>query len=447
MLVWELLTIVVLVLLNGVLAGAEIAVVAMRDTRLNELIDKGSNAALAVRQLRGLPERFLATVQVGITLVSATAGAFGGAAFAEDLSPLISGALPFLSTYAEELSFAIVVLGISYLSLVLGELVPKSLALRSSESYALFIGRPLLWLSVAARPLIWLLTASSNAVLKIFGDSTSFIETRLSPRELRQLLEEAGHAGTLHPQTAKIATRALGFSGLTAADAMVPRNEVVAVSRSASALELRALLSEKSHYRLPVYDGTLDNTVGYVSMKDLLALVWEGRPWNIDTLIRPAYYVLPSTKAIDLLTQMQRRHMPLAIVLEERGGLAGVVTVESLLEELVGKIFNESVLNEPGPMKPEPDGSVTVPGSAMVRDVNRELAFDLPEEGDYTTVAGLCMVLTGRIPKKGTTIITQQGYALEVLDASTRRIDKVRVHPPPPHAQKAKHPSPQSTRH
>jgi|CXWL01.1.fsa_nt_gi putative hemolysin len=385
MLAWELLVIVALVLVNGVLAGAEIAIVAMRETRINELIGAGNSAALAVQQLRRSPERFLATVQVGITVVSATAGAFGGAAFAADLAPVISTLLPIFNDYAHPLAFAVVVLCLSYLSLVLGELVPKSLALRSSEKYALFIGRPLLWLSGAVRPLIWVLTASSNAVLKLFGDRTSFIEARLSPEELRQLLEEAGHAGTLHPRSAQIATRALGLSELTAADAMVPRDEVVAVSRYAS----------------------------------------------------PAYYVLPTTKAIDLLTQMQKRSMPFAIVLEERGGLAGVVTIENLVEELVGKIFSEQTQRPTEHLHAEADGTVTVPANTPVRNLNRELSFELPEEGDYTTVGGLCMVLSGRIPKKGTTLVTHEGYGLEILDSSPRRIGAVRVHPPAAHPHKA----------
>lgn len=426
MLLSEALIILFLVMLNGVLAGAEIAVVAVRDTRLRELSEKGSRSARAVLALRSTPERFLATVQVGISVISATAGAFGGAAFAEDLAPFIAP-LPGIGAYARELSFAAVVLLVSYLSLVLGELVPKSLALRSSESYSLIIARPLLGLSRVAQPLIWFLTASSNVVLRIFGDRTSFVETRLSAAELRQLLEDASRVGSVHPKVARIASQAFDLAALTAADAMVPRERVVAVSRTAPADELNALLKQR-YWRVPVFDGSIDNIIGYVSQKDLQALERSGHAVELDSLIRPAYFVFTSTKAIDVLTQMQKRKAPLAVVMEERGGFAGIVTVEDLLKDLVGELAHDA--KRPGPIERGPGRSVTVLGTVSVRDLNRQLGFALPDDGDYTTIAGLCVVLTGRIPPVGTTIVTPQGYTLEVVDASSRRIRGVRIHPP-----------------
>lgn len=179
----ELLIVIALVLANGVLAGAEIAVVALRRTRLNELVERGSSSARAVGHLRDNPEQFLATVQIGITVIGATAGAFGGATFAQELAPVI-GAIGPPAPYADEIALTAVVVLISYLSLVLGELVPKSLALRYAERDALALGRPLRLLSRVARPLVWLLTASSNVLLKLFGDHTTFTESRLSLEEL-----------------------------------------------------------------------------------------------------------------------------------------------------------------------------------------------------------------------------------------------------------------------
>lgn len=429
----EVLVILLLVLLNGVLAGAEIAIVGVRRTRLSELVEQGHGGARAVQRLRDKPERFLATVQIGITVVGATAGAFGGATFAKDLEPLLALIAP-VAPYAEQLALGLVVALVSYLSLVLGELVPKSLALKAAEPYALFIARPLEWLSVATRPLVWFLTASSNLVLKVFRDSTTFTETRLSPEELRQMVEEAARAGTVDAHAGKIASRALDFADLVAADVMVPRGRVVALPRSASREEVRQLLLEKSHSRVPVYDESIDNIVGYISMKDVLAFAWEEQLFVLEDLVRPAFFVPETKKAVELLTELQERHLALAMVVDEQGGTAGLVTLEDLLEELVGEIFSEHARSGPAPYKAQPDGSYVVLGAAALREINRELRFELPEEGEWVTVAGLCLALARRIPDAGDVFHTANGYTLEIVDASARRIRAVRVRPPVPAA-------------
>jgi putative hemolysin len=425
----EILVILVLVLVNGVLAGAEIAVVALRRTRIRELVERGSGAARAVQTLRERPERFLATVQIGITVVGATAGAFGGATFAEDLEPLVE-AVPWLAPQAREISIGLVVSLVSYLSLVLGELVPKSLALKASERYALLIGRPLVWLSSAARPLVWFLTQSSNAVLKLFGDRTSFMEGRLSSEELQELVDEATRAGTVHPDAAEIASRALEFQELVAADVMVPRSQVVALRRDATPDEIRALLLEKTHSRFPVYAGDVDHVVGYIHMKDVLAIAWEEKLFVLEDLLRPAHFVPDSKKAVELLAEMRGQRVPLVVVVDERGSMAGIVTLEDLLEELVGEIFSEHAPHAPERFRREPDGSVVVLGTVAVRDVNRELGFALPDDGEWTTLAGLCLALAGRIPRAGDQVTTHNGFRLEVVDASPRRVRAVRVRPP-----------------
>lgn len=427
----ELLIIVALILLNGVFAGAEIALVSLRRTRLAELVDQGQRSAKAVERLRDNPERFLATVQIGITVVGATAAAFGGATMAGHLEPLIAH-IPGLQDSARGISLAVVVALVSYLSLVLGELVPKSLALRHAEPYALRMGRPLWSLSVAARPLVWFLTASSNAVLKIFGDSTSFTEARFSPEELQQMLEEATKTGTIDPDTGTIAARAIEFGELTAEEVMVPRNRVVAISRNASADELRRVILEEGHSRMPVYEGTIDNVVGYISIKDVVALAWEHELIVLEDLLRPAYFVPETMAAVDLLREMQARRLAIAIAVEESGGMAGIVTVEDLLEELVGEIFSEQDEPVPDVVRRNPDGSALVQAIAPIREVNRALDLDLPEGDGWTTVAGLCIHLAGRIPEKGARLETADRTVLEVIEASPRRVRLVRVIPPQP---------------
>lgn len=207
--IFELAVIVLLVLVNGIFSGAEIATVTLRRTCLEQLLVEGKRSARAVAELRKNPERFLATVQVGITVVGVAAAAYGGETLAQRLANQLASRHPLLADYTHSLAFAVVVTALSFLSLVVGELVPKSLALRASEPYALLVGRPLVALAQLARPIIWVLTTASNAILELFGDRTSFTEARMSPDELKALLEEAGEAGALHPSASDIASRAI----------------------------------------------------------------------------------------------------------------------------------------------------------------------------------------------------------------------------------------------
>jgi putative hemolysin len=418
-----------LVLANGVFAGAELAVLSLRRTRLRELMDEGSSSARSVEKLRGDPERFLATVQIGITVIGATAAAFGGASIATRLGGVLAG-LGVPAQQADSIAFAAVVAFVSYLSLVLGELVPKSLALRAGERYALFIGRPLHGLSWLMRPVVWFLTASSNVVLRLFGDRTNFTEGRLSAEELQQLVEEAAKHGTLDPHAGEIASRAFEMGELTLGELMVPREKIVALRRHSSAEEIRRMLLERGHSRMPVYEDTPDNIVGYVIAKDLLAVAWEGNLIVLEDVMRPPLFLVETMRAMDALKELQKRRMQLAVVVDERGGVVGLVTVEDLVEELVGDILSESETPEEL-VKREGPTTAVVQASAALRDVNRALGLDLDEDQDYSTVAGLCIALAGgAIPEPGTRLQAEDGLVLEVLDASPRRVRTVRFHLP-----------------
>jgi putative hemolysin len=422
----ELIIILALIMANGLFAGAEIAVVALRKSRLRELVEAGQGGAKAALHLKENPERFLATVQIGITVVGATAAAFGGASIAGRIEPVLAK-ISWIGSHAGQVSLGLVIALVSYLSIVIGELVPKSLALRAAEKYSLLVGRPLLALSWLARPLVAFLTASSNVVLRPFGDRTNFTEARHSAEELQQLVEEAMAAGTLHPSAAEIAARALEFPYLTAADVMVPRQNVIMLPRHAPWEEVRRILVEHAHSRMPVYEDLIDNVVGYVSVKDLLALAWEQKLIVLEDLMRPSYFVPESQRAVDLLQNMRARRVPFAIVVDEQGGMSGIVTIEDLLEELVGEMFSEHVETVPQLIRRQPDGSAIVAGVAPIREVNRELGIGLPEEGAWTTVAGLCLAAAGHIPSQGEIIKLPNGLVLEVVDASPRRIRALRI--------------------
>ena len=424
----DLLLILLLIVANGVFAGAEIAVVALRRSRVLELVEAGRRGARSVLALRSDPERFLATVQIGITVVSATAAAFGGSTVASRIVPVLVE-LDVPPRWAENIALALIVAIVSYLSIVIGELVPKSLALHRPETYALLIARPLLALSWIARPLVRLLTLSSNALLVPLGDRTTFTETRHSAEELQHIVEEAAKAGTVHPQVGEIASRAIDFADLTAGDVMVPREQVVVLPRHASPDDIRRLLLEHGHSRIPVFEERVDNVVGYLNAKDILAMAWERELIVLDDLVRPAYFVPDSTPAVELLQEMRRRHVLIAMVVDERGGMEGIITMEDLVEELVGEIFSEHVKHVPELFRREPGGTVLLDGATPVRDVNRALDLGLPEHESWNSVAGLCLSSAGRIPGVGERIVLDQGLILEIVDATPRRVRRVRVHP------------------
>jgi putative hemolysin len=423
----EIWTILGLILANGLLAGAEMAIVTVRPGRVRELVESGSAAARVLQRLREKPERFLATVQVGITVVAASAAAFGGVALADDLRPVLER-WPLTQPHADALALGTIVSAISFLSVVLGELVPKSLALRSSERYALLMAYPIHVLAFIAAPAVWLLTVASNLVLRPFRDRTTFIESRLSLEEVRSLVDEASEAGTVDKDAGEIASRALDFAGLRAADVMIHRRFVVALPRDAGSAQLRDALLGSGHRRIPLFQGSLDHVVGYVSWRDAMVAVWDGREPVLEAMLRPGHFVAESTPAIDLLKDMQAQRVHLAFVLDEHGGLAGIVTLEDLLEELVGEIFSEHDVNVPAPLRRESDGSIIVQGAVPVRDVDREFDLDLASLGDATTMGGLCVALAGdRIPHAGEKLAAGEGVTLEVVDASPRRVRTVRL--------------------
>lgn len=420
----EIVIVLALVLLNGVFAGAEIAIISLRKTRVQELLDEGGQAAQAVAALRANPERFLATVQIGITVVGATAAAFSGSSIAERLAPAFAR-IPAFATWADDLALAVVVVGISYLTLVMGELVPKSLALRAAEPYALFIGRPLRALAWIARPVVWSLTASSNGVLRWFGDQTSFSESRLSMDELLQLVDEAAEAGSVGEHAGEIAARALRFDALDAASVMVPRNRIVGIETTATVADLASLARARGHARVLVHGGQRDEVVGYVVVRDVLAAAIRHPEGSIAPYILDVPFVPETAPCSGVLQQLQRDRTHLAAVIDEQGGLRGIITIEDLVEELVGEIMSE---NEPAPepLAVEADGSASVDAALSVHGVNRALGVALPEGGSFTTIAGLILDLAGRIPAVGETF-EAGAYVLEVERSSPRRVERVRI--------------------
>jgi putative hemolysin len=295
----------------------------------------------------------------------------------------------------------------------------------------LLVARALSALSRLARPLVWLLTATSNVVLRPFKDTTTFAESRVSKEEIEQIVTEAAQTGTLDEHTKELTSRALHFEGLTGADIMVPRNRIIGLPRNADQDMIRRVVLEERRSRVPVYDGQFDNIVGYVTAKDLLPLAWEGKLFVLADVIRPVKVFIETTPALHLLEFMQRERQRLAILMDEHGAVAGLVTLEDLIEELAGEFFSEHE-RYADPIVREVNGALLVRGEVAIRDVSRELGIDLEEPEGITTIAGLCGMLAGGVvPARGARLAALSGAVIEVLDASPRVVRRVRVHPPP----------------
>jgi putative hemolysin len=425
--VTELFVIFALVLLSGALAGAEVAIAALRSSHLQHLGHLGGKVR-AIRKLRDNSERTFATTRIGIITLSTFAAILAGATVAQDLTAALQR-VPALERFAGPLALAAVTLPLVACSLIVGELVPKSLSLRYPEGYALFAARPFLALSYLLRPFVWVLVSVANVFLRLFGDRTTFSEGRCSPEELQQLMDDAAKAGSLDPGIGEIASRAIDFGDLCAAHVMVPRGKVIGLSRSASSEEMQRIILEEGHSRMPIYDGTIDKVIGYVMIRDLIALFWEKDLIVLEDVIRPAYIVPRTTRAVELLNEMKRRRTQLAVVVDDTGTMAGIVTLEDLVEQIVGDIWSEDEEVPPAAIRREPDGSAIVLGEVRVRDANRELGLLLPESEDWSTMAGLCLSLAGRIPAPGDVLDAPDGTQIEIVDATPRRVGSVRLRP------------------
>lgn len=424
----EVVIIAGLILLNGILAGAEIAIVSIRQSRLTELAGKKMGWVKSAMALRDNPERFLATVQVGITVIGTTAGAFGGSTLAIHLIPLLQK-VEKLRPFAEEIAVGLVVAFISYLSIVLGELVPKSLAMRNPESYGRIIASPLLWLSRISSPAVHLLASSSNFVLKAFGDRTSFTESRLSSEEIRHLMEDAAKVGSLHPEASSIASRAIDFGTLRVVDVMVPRHAVISLAAEATLQEILTQMEAMPFSRFPIHGHSQDEILGYLAVKDVVLKCRECHEKNFQAkdFLRTAVYVPENSQAISLLQKLQSEHQQIAIAVDERGSLSGIVTMEDLLEELVGEIFSEFREERIAEIQWDHDGTTLIPGSTPIRFVNRQLGLAMQESQFWTTLGGICLHKAGHVPVVGEIMDIGNNLQAEIMEILGTRIQMVRL--------------------
>jgi putative hemolysin len=423
---FELLIILALVLANGVFSAAEMAIVASRRGRLRALAEAGDESARTALDLASNPERFLPTVQVGVTVVGTLGAAYGGERVVAGLRDWLTANVPGLAGFAEPLALAAFVMAFSFVTLVVGELAPKRLALRNAESFARFAAPFVQLLSRLAAPLIWGLNVGTAAVMALVG-ARGEQEPSVSVDDIEQLLEAGRAEGVLEAVEHAVATEALRLGDRTVGDLMRPRIEVDALDVDTPADEILGAIAMAGYSRLPVYEGSLDRILGYVATKDVLRTSWMGWPIELRKLMRRAAFVPESMPLDQLLELFRRERTPFAIVLDEYGGTDGLVTLDDVLEELVGEIHDDRRVEASQDFVARSDGSWLVEGSAAIEDLANRFEIALGEEPrDYATVSGLVLAELERLPVAGDHF-SWRGLLIEVVDMDGRRIDKLLV--------------------
>jgi putative hemolysin len=417
----EIVVILLLIVLNGLFSLSELALVSVRRARLSVLERKGVKGAAATRALSDDPQRFLPTVQVGITLVSVLTGVFGGARIASHLQSWLA-TFPPIAQFAESIALAAVVIVTTYLTLVLGELVPKQIALRSPELMAIRVARPIAALSRIAGPAVWLLGKSSNAVLRLFGLKRPSRQS-VTEEELKALLLEGAQTGVLEMEERDMIERVLRLADKPVRAIMTPRTELAWIDRTHPAKAIAAALKAAPHSRFVVCDRSIDNVVGVVQAKDLLDRILSGGELSLSASLRQPMIVPDAISALDALERLKSDTLGLALVMDEYGSFEGVVTAADVLQAIVGDASGPE--HQEGVPGPEGETTMTLDGMTPVDELKARLRLpDLPAEGSYHTLAGLVLALLRRVPRVGDRIVFG-GWRFEVLEMDGRRVDKV----------------------
>jgi putative hemolysin len=423
---FEIVLILLLIITNGVFSGSEIAIIASRKVRLEQMAKQGNRRARLALKLAQSPNTFLSTVQVGITLIGILSGALGGATLAQRLE-VIFASIPFLAPYNQVLSLGIVVTTIAYLSLVLGELVPKRLAMLFPESIACTVASPMRGLSFATAPLVHLLSASTDGLLGLFGTRT-VSEYVMTKEEIQVLLEQGTEAGMFEQAEQEIFRRAFRFGDRPVKALMTPRTEIIWLDIEESLASNLSLVRGCPHSRFPVGRGSLDNLAGIVRVRDLLSASLAGTNINLETMLQPPLYVTENTRALKVLEMFKQLGTHLALITNEYGGIEGLITLNDLFEALVGELPSAEELDEPMVVQRE-DGSWLLDGLFPVdefKDLFEKETLAEEETGDYHTLGGFVMNFLGRIPKTGEYFLWN-GLRIEVVDMDGIRVDKVLV--------------------
>ena len=421
----ELLILFFLLVINGLFSMSEIAIVSVRKAHLQQLADSGDDQAKVVLEVASHPDRFLATVQIGITLVGTLAGAFGGATLALKLSPVLAY-FPVLAPYRDTLSVAIIVLLITYFTLVIGELVPKQLGLNHAEAISRTMSRPMQYLSLLTAPFVWFLTLSSQLVLKLLRVKPAS-EPSVTPEEIKVLIEQGTESGTIEMREQEMIEGILRLDERRISAFMTPRTKIVAFDREDSAEEIYQKLRDHRYSQYPVIQNNLDKVLGVVHSKDILAQLLSQQPIDLQQLLTPPLFVPESISALQLLNLISEKGTHIALITNEYGGIQGMVTHNDILEDIAGYTPPQQ-LAKPLYTRRE-DGSWLLDGLLDIDEMKELLDIDkLPEEeyGHYHTLGGFLMSELGTIPVVGQKYQWNE-RVFEIVDMDGYRVDKVLV--------------------
>jgi putative hemolysin len=431
---FDVALILALVVLNGVLAMSELAIVSSREARLKAMSKSGSSGAQCALDLSADPGKFLSTVQTGITLIAIFAGAFSGASLGKPAAERIQ-LLGVSPESAETLGFGLVIVLTTYVSLVIGEIVPKQIALRSPEPIAALMARPMFWLSKITAPFVWLLDRTSALVFKLVGLSRES-ENTVTAEELHLVVAEAQTAGVLEESERAIISGIVRLADRPVREVMTPRTDVDWIDVNSTADELRSALKESAHSRIPVVNGSVDDIVGVIQTRDLLDAMLDGRELNLRELTRPAPVIPDLMDAMDALVVLRSADVPLALVHDEYGHFDGIVTPGSILAALAGTFAHDVEEGEEPDLVEREDGSWLISGAASADLLGDRLGVNMPHDRDYSTVAGFALSVLKRLPQTGEAF-THDGWKFEVVDMDGRKIDKLIASRPKRHSREA----------
>ena len=421
---FDLILILALVAVNGLLSMSELAIVSSREARLKALAKSGSSGATCALSLAAEPGRFLSTVQIGITLIGILAGAYSGASLGEPVAQRLA-LLGIDPETAKIAGLGLVIVVTTYVSLIVGELVPKQFALRNPEVIAAIVARPMSWLSKLTAPFVWLLDQTSALIFRLIGLNRE-AKNVVTAEELHLVVAEAQTAGVLEESERAIISGIVRLADRPVREVMTPRTDIDWIDIGCSREQIRAELAATPHSRLPVADGSVDNIVGVVSTRDMLSALLDGRELELRALTKSAPVIPDLMDAMDALAVLRSAEVPLALVHDEYGHLDGIVTPGSILTALAGAFANDLDEGEDPPCVERDDGSWLVSGAASADVLGDRIGVSMPGERDYSTVAGFALSVLKKIPETGETF-KFDGYKFEVVDMDGRKIDKLLV--------------------
>jgi putative hemolysin len=421
----EAVIILGLIIANGFFACAEIAIISAHKGRIRQLAEEGNADARHVARMHDDPDRFLATIQVGITVVGATAAAVGGASASRYLEPFLRDVAHVPPGVAGVLALGTVVAVISYLSLVVGELVPKAIAIRYPDQIALWVGGPMHRLSRAFYPFSRILAASGSLVLKVLRTGAGPAERIETEEDIKLLLREGREKGEIEPGEQEMIHGVFEVADTSVREVMVPRPKMCSADIDTPVAEVLNLIAENKHARYPVYDG--DRVAGILNYKDLIRLLRdpEEPKGGIRRLLHPPFFVPETMKTLLLLKELQRRQIQMAIVVNEYGDVAGLVTVVDIVEEIVGDIPDEYDADTSGIQRMR-DGSLVVDADTSISDLMEDYSLEIPDSTDYETLGGFMLTKLQGIPRGGE-VVRHARHKFTIVDMDGMRIAKVKI--------------------